>query len=665
MPTRVLIVEDSSTEALCARLILEREGYQVILASDGKEGLAKAAQEKPDLIVLDTILPKMNGFEACGKLKLDPQTSSIPVVLLPQADEIADMPSGPALDCFLLKPYDPSLLVTKAKEMTNGHGQMQIAGTLNSTDESKRLREELARARQDVQVTNRAKRDLLANISHELRTPLHEIMGMTDLLLGTKLTAEQQKYIETAKASSNALLSLISDVIEFSELQAGQFELERTAFNLAEPIGRTIEIVGPRAAEKGIKGSTTIAPEVPRELVGDPNRLRQVLTNVVANAIKFTDHGTVSILVEVDAARDRGVELHWRVQDTGIGIAEDRRETIFEPFQQADSSATRRYGGMGMGLAMSKQLVELMGGRIWVESEPGKGSVFHFTTQLALLNQAATPVPPAAAAPKWPRPLQILVAEDSPTNQLIAKSSLKKAGHTITLATNGREAVQAYEKSRAAGEAPFDLILMDVAMPEMDGLDATRAIREQEQTLGGHITVVAMTAFATKEYHEKCLEAGMDAYVTKPIRIEELDKTLAPLMTRTAEPAPTPIDKPSPVDLTEALEVVGGDIDILREATAVSLEELPQQLQALHEAMAQQDPKGVEAKAHRLKGVMGNVGGMDARAVAQKLETLGEQGNLTGGPDLVKTLEEEVERVMAFYRGSEWEERARVIAERL
>lgn len=662
MPPRVLIVDDSQTEALRARLILEREGFQVSLASDGKEGLAKAAEEMPDLIFLDSIM-KMNGFEACAKLKLDPKTRGIPVVMLPTTEEIADMPSGPELDCFLPKPYEPHRLVSKAKEMTNGHGHSQTIAPPDQADEIKRYQEELDRARQQVEAANRARRDLLANISHELRTPLHEINGMTDLLLGTKLTAEQQDYINTTRASSNALLTLISDVIEFSEMETGQLGLEETSFNPAEPIDRTIEIMGPHAAEKGIKGVTRVSPNVPRELVGDPNRLRQVLANLVANAIKFTDHGEVLIQVDADAVRDREVELHFRVRDTGIGISEDRREIIFEPFQQADSSATRRYGGMGMGLAMSKQLVKLMGGRIWFESEVGKGTTFHFTAKLARQTQAVKPVPSAAVTPNWPRPLHILVAEDSPTNQLIAKSSLKKAGHTVTLAANGREAVQTYEKSRATpGEPSFDLVLMDVAMPEMDGLDATRAIREREEALGGHVVIVAMTAFATKEYHEKCLASGMDAYVTKPVRIDELDKTLAPLMTRPPEPTPAKATEPSPVDLSAALESVGGDVDIMREAIAIVLDEVPQQLQALQDAMARQDPKGVEAKAHRLKGVMSNIGGLAAREIAQKLETMGEQGQLTGGTELVESLAKEIERVIAFYRDPTWEQRAREVS---
>ena len=668
MPTRVLIVDDSSTESLRARLILEREGFQVSLAPDGKAGLAKAAEEMPDLIFLDSIM-KVNGFETCGKLKLDPKTRGIPVVMLPTVEEIADMPSGPGLDCFLPKPYEPHLLVSKAKEMTNGHGHLQTAAPSDLASEIQRYQSELDLARQQVEAANRARRDLLANISHELRTPLHEITGMTDLLLGTTLTDEQQTYVNTTKASTNSLLALITDVIEFSEMESGQLELKATPFNLEEPIDRIIEIMGPQAAEKGIKGSTRIMPNVPQQLVGDANRLRQVLANFVSNAIKFTDHGEIAILVAADAVRDQEVELHFTVQDTGIGIAEDRQEMIYEPFQQADSSATRRYGGMGMGLAMSRQLAKTMGGRIWFESEVGKGTTFHFTAKLARQARSAPAAVVSPAAPSWPRPLQILVAEDSPTNQLIAKASLKKNGHTVTLAVNGREAVQAYEKSTSTpGETKFDLVLMDVAMPEMDGLDATRAIREREKALGGHIIIVAMTAFATKEYHEKCLAAGMDAYVTKPVRIDELDKTLAPLMTEPPKLAlpPTAVPHanaslPPPVDLTEALESVGGDVDIMLEAIAMVLEEVPPQQQSLQEAMAGQDPKGVEAKAHRIKGVMGNIGGLAARDIAQKLETMGEQGDLVGGTALVDSLAKEIERVIAFYRDPAWEQRARAL----
>jgi len=651
MNNRILVVEDSRTEAMRARLILERAGYQVSLAADGKEGLTKAVEEKPAVILLDTLMPQMNGFEACGKLKLDPKTTSIPIIMLVSNGEAADLPSGANLECLLTKPFEPTTLVSKVQRITTA------PPSTGSEEELGQLRHELQRARQDIQAAQKARSDFLANMSHELRTPLHEIIGMTELLLGTSLNNEQEKYINTAKASSNALLSLISDVIEFSELEAGQLSLDEQAFNLSEPLNRTTEIMAPRAADKGLDLIVNVGSAVPQQFIGDANRLRQVLANLVANAIKFTEKGNITIRVDAETLRDREADLHWRVSDTGIGIPADRHELIFEPFQQADTSATRRFGGLGMGLALAKQFVKLMGGRIWVESEPGKGSTFHFTVKM----KTQPPVAPAQVVMvpnrNWPRALRILVAEDSPTNQLIAKSSLSKAGHTITLASNGIEAVHAFEACWEPDGRPFDLVLMDVAMPEMDGLDATRAIREKEKTLGGHVVIVAMTAFATKEYQIKCIESGMDAYVTKPVRTEELNRVIEPLPTRPRETPP-----PAPVNLREALEVVGEDVDILRDAVASSLSEVPAQLQALKDAMASQDAHMVEAKAHRLKGVMGNLGGVVAREVGQRLETMGEQGNLTDGVSVVRTFEQEIGRVIAFYTDPTWEQSARTLS---
>ncbi len=659
MPKHVLIVDDSRTESLKARLILEREGFRVSLAADGHEGLFKAAQDQPDLIVLDTVMPQMNGFEACGRLRIEPSTVHIPVLMLPTAEEAAEMPSGADLPQFLIKPYDPRSLVAKVGELTNGP-----VAVLSNQAELEQLRRQAANA-------EKARSDFLANMSHELRTPLHEIMGMTELLYGTDMNAEQQGYLETAKRSSNALLSLISDVIEFSELEAGQLELHAKDFDLADPIQRVVEIMGARAQDKGLKFSTSFAPQVPRALHGDGNRLRQILDNLVANAIKFTERGEISVRVDLESQVDRELELHFRVSDTGIGIPADRHEVIFEPFQQADVSATRRYGGLGMGLAMAKQLVKLMDGRLWVESEPGQGSTFHFTVQLTTVVQAA----PVTVACNWPRPLNILVAEDSPTNQMIAKASLKKAGHQVTIAVNGLEAIEAYEQARVKQE-PFELILMDVSMPEMDGLDATRAIRLKEQTPGyGHIVIVAMTAFATKEYHDKCFESGMDGYVTKPVRIDELNKTLEPLLAETGDQGSGIGDQgsghgdqgaaPGPIDLVAALEVVGGDVDIMRMAVSLSLEEVPDELEALRAAVTTTDAKEVEAKAHRLKGVMGALGGNIARDAGQVLETMGEQRNLSGAPTALQHFEHEIRRVVQFYQDPRWERQAEQQAEQL
>ena len=665
MTTRILIVEDSRTEALRARLVLERAGFQVSVASDGREGLVKAAQEQPDVILLDSVMPQMSGFEACGKLKIDPRTTAIPIIMLVSDGEANDLPSGPGLACLLAKPYDPQQLIEKVQQTSRTASH--VPG--NAAAEIKRYQAELLRAQKEIEAAHRTRSDFLANMSHELRTPLHEIVGMTELLQGTDMTPEQESYLNTTKTSSGALLSLITDVIEYSELEAGQLSLNEREFELSEPIDRVIEVMKPRASEKGLNFSVTFSAQTPRTLSGDDNRLRQILFNLVANSIKFTERGNVQVHVDVEASHDRQVDLHFRVSDTGIGIPADRCDIIFEPFQQSDTSATRRFGGLGMGLALAKHLVSLMEGRIWVESQIGQGSIFHFTVKMKTPVQVSQPLQPILTAKSnWPRPLQILVAEDSPTNQLIAKSSLKKAGHTVTIAVNGLEAVKAFESSQAGPDRrPFDLILMDVSMPEMDGLEATRAIRSQEKALKSHISIVAMTAFATQEYHQKCLEAGMDAYVTKPVRIDDLNKTLEPLMRREPEtvPALQPPAEPvaavetAPVVLTEALEIVGGDVDILREAVALSLAEVPEQLAELKAAMLRQDAKRVEATAHRLKGVMGNLGALAARDVGQELETMGEQNNLAEGAAGVTAFEQEATRVVAFYSNPAWEQLAR------
>ncbi len=658
MTNKILIIRDSRTEALRTRLVLEKEGFDVRVATDGVDGLTQAAADPPDLILLDTIMRGVNGFETCGKLKLDPKTDRIPIVMLGSEAELEGMPSGPDTDCFLPVPVAPQVLISKVKTWSNGRGH----GDTSQATAVEALTRELAEAKQ-------ARGDLLANMSHELRTPLHEIIGMTELLGGTTLSDEQNNFLNTIKNSSSALLSLIGDVIEFSEIQTGQIQPEAKAFDLNEPLQRCIQVVKPRAAEKGLGFNVQIAVGTPLALYGDANRLRQVLMNLADNATKFTERGDITIDVSADKATEGDVELHVRVRDTGIGITPDKLDTIFEPFQQADNSSTRRFGGSGMGLALAKQLVNLMQGRIWVESSVGQGSTFHFVVPF---KRQLVPVAAQTATPVLPTSLAILVAEDSPTNQLIARSSLSKAGHKVTLAVNGLEAVKAFEASRAPDGKPFDLVLMDISMPEMDGLDATRAIREREQTLGGHLLVIAMTAFATQEYREKCATAGMDAYVTKPVRIDELNRTLEELM-RQAEAAPQVAPQAAgaetaeaaqemPVNLSEALEVVGGDVDILREAVDMTLEEVPEQIEELHKALAAKDAKQIEAKAHRLKGIMSNLGGLQAREYGQELETYAEQGQTQNASALAQKFLSEIQRVISFYKTPGWEARAAEVA---
>jgi len=516
---------------------------------------------------------------------------------------------------------------------------------------------DLARARQEAEEARRAKTEFLANMSHELRTPLHEIMGMHDLVLETELRPEQQQYLGTARTSADSLLAMISDILEFSEIEAGQVELEERPFDLRSVLTRTTEMMMPQAQEKGLDLCCQISPQVPVALVGDPRRLRQVLGNLVSNAIKFTDQGQVAVQVGIASgapapAAGEDVQFHFLVRDTGVGIPDEQRRAIFEPFSQADNTSTRQHGGIGLRLDIARQLVELMGGRIWVDSEVGEGTTFHFTLSLTQQDQAAQPSA-ATAPPVQERDLHlhILLAEDSATNQLIAVTNLKKAGHTVEVAGNGQLAMEALEREE------FDLILMDVAMPVMDGLEATRAIRQRELEIGGHMPIVAMTAFATKEYQNKCMDAGMDGYVTKPLKAEQLCEVIDTFLAqRSQAEVVRQAASPPPVDLDAALEIVGGDTDLLHMIVEVSMEECPTQIQALEEALAAQNAAGVEHAAHTLKGVVANVGSGPVRDLAQRLETMGEQGDLDEAPPVLQSLLVEMERLVAFFSAPGWDQ---------
>ena len=812
-PARLLLVEDEGYLAEVLAVPLQEDQILLTHARDGRAALALLESETFDLALLDVGLPGMDGFELLQKLKADPRTKHLPVIMLTANNRTQDKVRGFAAGAadYVTKPFE----------------LIELQARLRAVLATQRLQRDLTEANHRLEAARgvaeegaRAKLEFLANMSHEIRTPMNGVIAMTGLLLQTELSTDQRDFVETIRTSGESLVTIINDILHVSKIQSGKLELESRPLNLRACVEDSLDVLAMRAGEKGLDLVCHINAHIASEVLGDATRLRQILVNLIGNAVKFTTTGEVFVHVRPTPPPDGGISLQswleFSVRDTGMGIPSDRLARLFHSFSQADSSIAREYGGTGLGLAISKGLVDLMGGRMWVESAEGTGSTFHFTLPLppvsssaltpatqaqpglegqrvlivedgrtsrewidqlarhwgmkpscaetveqalaevrggcdfsiaiidaqlpekgaaTLINElqrtarglplvllasvgatsdvqslgtvrsvnVAKPVKPASllaavkqvlsgARPVAPKvqptarldgamaarlPLSVLLVDDNAINQKVATRLLQQLGYKADVARTGLEAIRALEKK------PYDVIFMDVQMPEMDGLEATRQIRLREKQtpppphFAQPVVIIAMTANAMHGDREKCVTAGMDDYLPKPVRPETLAQMLerhgqklaksagslpatvaaqaSPLAPSASTPAPVLTVMPSaataedaPVDIDRLMEFSGGSATNFNELITLYFKQTAEQLQQIREAVAAGQMPRVARVAHSCAGASATCGMNSIVPLLRQLEHLGQEGEASGAAALLPAVDQEFERLKNY-----------------
>ncbi len=518
---KILLVDDLVENLVSLEMVLSDFDVTFVRATSGMEALRKTLKDDFAMAILDVQMPGMDGYETLSLMRKRKKTKYLPVIFVSAIHQsdlhiIKGIETG-AVD-FIPKPIIPEILAGKVKIFLDLYFQKQeLKDLLIKLEENNR---ELEIQKIKAEEATRVKAMFLANMSHEIRTPLNGIIGISKILEESGLKPNQKELTEIITSSGENLLSIINDILDFSKIESGQIRLENIEFNLTTIIGNIVKLLKFNADDKKLKLLVDIDKAIPETLIGDPYRLNQILTNLVNNAIKFTEKGSVKILVELVKSEAGKADLCFKVVDTGIGISKNGSKKLFKEFSQTESSTTRKYGGTGLGLAISRNLVSLMNGTIGVNSEPGNGSEFWF--RLTFKYREKQPVVEKKEEPDIPGDIKILYAEDNPVNQRVTQLLLNQIGVKCDIAANGEKAFEMFRENQ------YDLILMDMQMPELDGIESTKKIRLYEKNKGitNPVFIIAVTANAFSEDKDKCLSAGMNDFISKPFKISELKKII-------------------------------------------------------------------------------------------------------------------------------------------
>ncbi|MDX6287117.1 MAG: two-component system, sensor histidine kinase and response regulator [Frankiales bacterium] len=652
-PVSILVVDDNAAKRLALRSVLAPLGYSIVEADSGIAALRCVMDEDFAVILLDVCMPDMDGFDTAALIRRRSQSEMTPIIFITAfaSDEIVktNRYSEGAVD-FIFAPVPPDEIRAKVSVFANLFIRAE-----DLARQALEVQTAMSEARDAANEASRLKSDFLANMSHEIRTPMNGVIGMTDLLLETDLDERQRDYAETVRASGVALLSIIDDILDFSKVEAGKVDIENIEFNVHHIVDDVMDLLGGLAETKGLELAAVIENHVPAEVYGDPGRVRQVLTNLIGNAIKFTQAG--EIVLHVTAAEEPGADtvLRFEVTDTGDGVEPDKLASIFHPFVQADTSTSRKYGGTGLGLAISGQLVALMGGDCGVSSRVGEGSTFWFTVCVHAIAEQASALDASAPAretttrmtaqvpaPRLPRSDnadagRLLLAEDNPINQKVAVAMLAGGGYTVDTVSNGAAAVE------AVTNRDYDAILMDCQMPELSGYQATAAIRAHEGA-DRHTPIIALTAGARPEDRDRCLAEGMDSYLAKPLTKD----ILLALVAESVKSGPTETGPP-PVGHVAAAEVMidpavidelfalaqGVDSHFLANLVDQFIRETEPRLVELRVALEAGDGPGVGRIAHIIQGSGCQLGGRRLALSCGRLEAKATTGLLSEAePDL-------------------------------